>query len=470
MAGAGLVVAVVLAAVMYVALPWGEACQVCYTDFWHFLSAAHALRAGENPYDVEAVQAHWVGATPLAFYWIAYPPYVLSAFQPLTWVSPPAAERVWTLVNLAALAGIGTLVLGVLRVRITGPRLGLTLLFTLFYLPTLAVLSLGQFTILLVAASYLAWWLLQQGRFGPAGLALAALTIKPPLLVIPLLHLAVIRQWRALGAFSAAAAVLLLPGWPLLGSWYQGVRDLTAYQHVNRSWANPSPLALMEYLGLGDPLLRIAAAGGLSLAQLGGFVLLARRAAKPGEPLSPYDDLVLALGWTLLPLVLPQFRAYDLMILVAPMLVIGRAHLLRGGLSGWAGCGLVGLAWAWPYLQLLLGSLVSGFSTTWVWYLISPLALCAAGLLALWRLPRKWEEIVICAKRWRVRAEQQGWALSRSARLGCAEARGYFPAVVIDPKRPGEQRRVGADVVARQRQNHSEMKDIVLVEVPDRRE
>lgn len=388
--GLGLATASLTLALVYVLLPWGEACQSCYMDFWHFLSAAHALRAGENPYDIEAVQAYWVGVTPLAFYWIAYPPYFLAALQPLTWMNPRMAERVWTLFNLATLTGLSVLLVQLLRLRMTPARVGLALLLTLSYFPTVAVLHLGQLTAFLVALTFLAWWLLQRGRPLAAGFALALLTLKPPWLITPLVYLAVRREWRALGAFGVGTAVLLSPGWSFLGSWISSVGELTAVQQA-RVWANPSPLDLMKHLDWGTPGLRVAVAGAMSLSLLGGFAVLARRTGgKSGEPFSPREDQVLALGWVLLPLMLPQFRAYDLMVLVGPLLVFGRIHWDRPGWAARIGLALLALAWGWPYLQLLVGSLDLGLYNYWVWYLISPLALFASALLALrrtWRGP-----------------------------------------------------------------------------------
>jgi hypothetical protein len=149
------------------------------------------------------------------------PPMLAIAAMPLLLFGPLLAAALWSLSNLVAVAlGCGLLVRRLnIDWRVVLVVIGGSL--PLFY-----TVLLGQVEgfLFLALVLFIIW--LRAGHETRAGLALAVLAIKPPLLLAPLLYLLVTRRYRAFAVAASATAVQGIASMAVVGP--QGVRDFLA--------------------------------------------------------------------------------------------------------------------------------------------------------------------------------------------------------------------------------------------------
>lgn len=205
------------------------------SDFFLPWYAARALLAGRNPYTEEfALELHRVyygatsfvlpsGAMPnvAAF---SYPPYWIVSFLPF--IGLPFEVARWASFGIFTVAiGGGTLLwLRALHVSWTRWGMGLAVLFSLIFFPSLELLYLQQptgFIFIYLVGAYVA---AAQGRYALAGILLGLATFKPQTAALPGAGLLFWSLWRLQRrplpvAFAAtmlgqlALAEFLLPGW-----------------------------------------------------------------------------------------------------------------------------------------------------------------------------------------------------------------------------------------------------------------
>ena len=190
-------------------------------DFSCYYLWARAARENLNPYamNFEPMAARFhlniegmVGAD--------YPPTFILAFEPLASLSPKSAYRIWTALNVAALAASLLLLLG----KDSGLDLRLRLILAslaIFYYPLRVHFHWGQMQLVLLLMLLLAGRWLERGREAAAAfmLALAGLLKIFPLFMIG--YLVVERRWRALlftglGLALGAALTVVLMGLPTI--------------------------------------------------------------------------------------------------------------------------------------------------------------------------------------------------------------------------------------------------------------
>jgi hypothetical protein len=137
------------------------------------------------------------------------PPHVALAFAPLARLPPRRAFTLWSLGQLALLAWLLRILWRLTRDRPAFERalLGAAVLAAP---PLLVTLELGAFSLLVVIVILEAREALVRGRDGAAGLWLAAGTVKPQLVLMPLLATLAGRRWRALAVAGVAMAIILL--------------------------------------------------------------------------------------------------------------------------------------------------------------------------------------------------------------------------------------------------------------------
>lgn len=203
-------------------------------DFLSFYAAGHLVRTdAASLYDVAAQAAAQRSLYPGALEQATgYPLPVVAAwgFAPLSALPFATAFAVWTAINVALLMMIARALARELRAVPAWPRRAFVAVFVTS-MPVVANVVFGQVDFIIFAALLGGWLLLRDGRPGWAGVALAAIVIKPQFLigVVPMLLLA--RQWRALAALcSAGAALLVVPA--LLtdpGTLAGNVRFITQY-------------------------------------------------------------------------------------------------------------------------------------------------------------------------------------------------------------------------------------------------
>jgi hypothetical protein len=149
------------------------------------------------------------------------PPLLGILSIPLLALGPALAYAAWALLNAAAV-GLGIwLVAKRFAVDWTAPLVVLA-----GSLPLFMVLMLGQVEGLLFLAFVIFLIAIRDGRDVRAGLALAVFAIKPPLMLAPMLYLAVTGRRRATWTAIAATAVQAVGSMLLVGPG--GVRDYIA--------------------------------------------------------------------------------------------------------------------------------------------------------------------------------------------------------------------------------------------------
>jgi hypothetical protein len=292
-------------------------------DYLPMHAAAVLLRAGDNPYQVRALQqaeAPLTAADPALYYrneFIAYyyPPWLALLCVPLTVLSYALAKGVWVFLAYLSLvlAGQG------LR-TLPGLPSPFLIVLALLAVPACLAAHMGQTSAQVLVLLVLAWWLIDRGLDTGAGVALAWLTLKPQMtvVVIPAVLFWSARQarWDVIRSFAVMMAALCLgstlriPSWP----W-----DMVQAPRISPlpSATNPGDgvawLSVLQTLGLARwPLLLAYAAVALPMTAM------ALRAA--GDRTRASAE-VFALGVLAAFFVSPHALGYDYAILVFPMLV-----------------------------------------------------------------------------------------------------------------------------------------------------
>jgi len=216
-------------------------------DFYIPWRAVRALVVeGRNPYSPEVTrdiqQVLFGGPRPPGThqYAFAYPLTVLPLLAPLAPLPYDWAEAIWVTLSMWAL--LGGLFLS-LRVPDWSPRplfMAVLAIWALLFYPAARALILGQIAAIVFFLATASIYLLHRGHPAWAGVALAATTIKPQMVVllIPILLLWATERrqmivWRTF-AVTLAGMVLLpllwLPTWPL--DFVRAVTDYAGYVPV----------------------------------------------------------------------------------------------------------------------------------------------------------------------------------------------------------------------------------------------
>jgi hypothetical protein len=322
------------------------------TDFIQFWAAGQLLASGRSPYDV-AGQARiqqaqgWDkdkdGGGLYDFLPYYYPPWLALAFVPLLPLGFTAAKLAWVFLCINFLLHAGFLV----RAAAPGvPRAIPVVLVPIFALSVRAT-QMGQTSPLMLFLTALTWSLLRHRRDRSAGAALAWLTIKPQLSL--LLILAILlwtargRRWGVLGGFLAMGALLVLASAAIVPSW--------PLQMLRASAETPMPSQHFPWIGLtwllvlrsfGLPAVALWLLYAVVAIPVAGAVLRAALAHA-----TALDDLV-ALSLLAVPFVAPYCQAYDLPLLLIPLVV-----LLGGRLPEVAGATLLVVMIIVPYPHLV---------------------------------------------------------------------------------------------------------------------
>jgi hypothetical protein len=200
--------------------------------FVRWLGGRELLLHGVNPYDrsvAEQAQTAMFGRLTRpedkdkAYF--AYPLYTLFFFWPLSFMPYAWAQAVWmTLLQFMLLAAT-VLAAKLARWQPPGWLFGLTVLWGILFYNGARAILLGQFSVLVGLALFLALWAIRHNRDSWAGALLAAATIKPQMVFLVLIFVLVWalfrRRWRLVSSFVismvalTAAAMLLVPTWPL---------------------------------------------------------------------------------------------------------------------------------------------------------------------------------------------------------------------------------------------------------------
>ena len=212
--GLGALFAVALIAEL--ALPLREG---AHHDFLAFFGAGKLVLGGDpagiyDPARLTAVERAVVPGPVGANGYMPFinPPFAAAVFAPLAALSPEVARAVWAGISLALLVAAA---LVVARPSSRDRALGALLVALSF--PVYHTLAEGQWSILLLAAGLAALAAGRRGRWALVGLALVPFWLKPQLLVLPLVALALARRWRALATVGLGGGALVAFSVPFTG-------------------------------------------------------------------------------------------------------------------------------------------------------------------------------------------------------------------------------------------------------------
>lgn len=292
-------------------------------DFVEFQAAGETLLEGksETLYDRPAQRARQdriAGTHRGGYIDFVYPPFVAIPFAALARLPYLAAFAVYTLANLALLAGC---------LRLSGePSLG-ALLVVMSWFPVFAAASYGHFTsltMLLVAGAFVLW---RRGDFFLAGLVFGLTAYKPNLMLgVSLLFLLDGRRaWKALAGEALAVlglALVSVAAMPAASRAYVHalLHDAPALQAGAGSlFVKEHTIHVLFGVLLPDHPLAVRALTLVSQgAAVAAFIALWRR--RPAPEVAFAFAVVLALWLT------PYLIVYDLGLLVIPALLMGRAR------------------------------------------------------------------------------------------------------------------------------------------------
>jgi len=350
-------------------ITWSKVCPG-FVSYW---SAAVLLSQGESPYDLARLKTiqlehGWDKTTDgfgffdfLANY---YPPSLLAvigvALVPLGFQT---ARMTWLVLNVELLF-LTAYMLRRLVPSVSG-RVSIVLV-PFFCLSVMSVL-VGQVTALILFATVVVWWLMQNGWDRSAGWLLAWTAIKPPLTALLALSLLLWswrkRRWLVLKGFVAGATALLLVSLWLVPSWpVELVRSMRETPFVTAvfPWVGTTWSLVLRSLGARAWMFWL-----LYAALAVPFLLIVLRYAWSDE--HPLEDVV-AISLLAAFFVAPTARPYDQPILLIPLLVLvakRRSDAVAGA--------LLFLLMVVPYAQFFMTPV-----SKHVWFFWIPAVLTAA--------------------------------------------------------------------------------------------
>jgi len=320
-----------------IALPTQDTYDPFMDDYVVYWTAGRMVLDGNagQLYDLDAVQSYQAGATGqpsdvvrlLPYF---NPPFAAGALSGLAVLPLEVSAVVFTGLSLAALGSGLRILLSRLntRLEVVAWTLGVLSSMPLYY-----TLLHGQFSFLLFFLFVAVYVLLKRGSDGLAGATLALLLLKPPLVLLPLLVLALNRRMEALRGFLTCATGLVVASL-LVG----GPSSLIAYPELlatATTWDDEAGILIWAMFGwnaffeaLTGPtgfLIPMLLAGA---ASIGTLVLCLRAWKGPWNAQSPDFDVrysMLVLGVLLTS---PHLYGQDLIMGVIP------AALLYGASRG----------------------------------------------------------------------------------------------------------------------------------------
>jgi hypothetical protein len=287
------------------------------------------------------------------------PPFYAWVFVPLSVLPFREAVAVWFGLNLLMTAAAVTL-LATMVPRGTSWKvwglIGLLLVCSFPYLQVIASEQNGCLSLLLLCATVACW---RSERGFAAGAIAGLLLFKPQLAAVLIAAMCVCLGWRAiLGVATTAMALLAVTMLTMHGALYDYLTKLPAML----PWTSIGGTFLWErqitWLGFWRLLFQHHAAGptpllvrmlwpigAIAMAAVLGYAVI--RARRIGEASS---DRLIAAVIGAMPVVMPYYMDYDLMLLAVPAVLLAAEAIREGGLDAigkW-------LIWGWMALYLWL--------------------------------------------------------------------------------------------------------------------
>ena len=213
-------------------------------DFLAFYAAGKLVLEGRPSelYDAGALTAIQRSVIPFPVGANGYmpfinPPFAAVAFAPIAALPAQLARVAWAALSLAMLVLAGLWMARPLPVL---QRVATTLLVALSF-PAYHSLAEGQWSAAMLLAGVAALWAARRGSWGLAGLFLAAWWLKPQLVLLPLVALALDRRWTAVGWTVLGGVALVVASLPFVGVGiylqYAGYLVAVGLSHFNGAGA-----------------------------------------------------------------------------------------------------------------------------------------------------------------------------------------------------------------------------------------
>lgn len=304
-------------------------------DFYVYYLAAHLGRAHgwAAMYDPSLFQPAVTGVVGRYLPYLN-PPLLAWLVTPLSWLPYSFAAWLWTVILAAAL-----ITTWLVAAPGSQPRRLIHLLAAAAALPVFTSFVFGEVSLVMVAVVALSFLLLDRGRPWLAGLALAALSLKPQVAFLVPIALLAAGYWRVVLSWLAATLVIATASFLAVGP--QAIHDVQRSLALVAGTAGPIQVSLFRQA----PFPVVGAIAVVSAAVL--FLLVAFRSRRTG-PAVPVAAGLLASA-----LLSPYLNFYDL-----SGLVLAAWLVLRTGVPGWQRTFLVGLYGAlciapvWPLLTV----------------------------------------------------------------------------------------------------------------------
>ena len=225
------------------------------------------------------------------------PPLVAWLVTPLSSLPFETALTIWRIVLAGSV---------LLTWLLAAPGRGLQRFAHLFAAVSIYILylgfRLGQVTLIVVAALAISWWLIKHNRPLLAGIALAAITLKPQFAFLVPLALVAAGYWRVFAGFLLVSVPLTIVSLLAMGS--QGIHDFLTSSNLAHEMVGEHQITLLNSVGW-LPLVVAASALAAAIA-----LVTAYRSRHQGP------ELPIAAGIVGTLLVSPYINGFDLAALV----------------------------------------------------------------------------------------------------------------------------------------------------------
>lgn len=296
-------------------------------DFLGIYTAVSAFTQGQDPYGTTALPP--VEGQAIAAY--VYPPYTLYLFKPFTWFNFPTAARIFLTLKLLAIAGL--ILLWHRLFNLDRYQGFLWLLIPLAFSGTLiADIRAGNISIFEQLMIWTGFYFYTRGKMASFGAAItAAATIKlTPILLLGLLATKGSKKEMAWGAFWGVVFCVFIGGsamvWPhLFENFLRNVRGLQMDrgEYNPSSWALACDAARWLKTAAGGSVPAIIAPGIYGIFTVVALVVSAKCFVKLRAWEGKAGDLWRICLWCFLfALMVPRFKNYSYILLIAPSLYV----------------------------------------------------------------------------------------------------------------------------------------------------
>lgn len=250
--GAGFLIPVVILSMFTI---WQTAftSSVGENDFVGYWSATYLISNGQNPYDPElmkTIQNIKIETNPVSTIMAWNPPTLFVILLPLAGLPFLQAKSIWLVVNLAIIISTSLILANLYGPAKNTKFILFNLFFALIFPPIISGLYMGQVTFLVLFGLTLSMALIKRGAWFQAGMVLILTTIKPHLVVLPMIylfaHMALKGQFKGWIGFLSSGILCIGTLNFLRPEWIKDLIGLSMIAPVN--WATPTIGGLLSSL------------------------------------------------------------------------------------------------------------------------------------------------------------------------------------------------------------------------------